>query len=737
MVIPKINSTHGSDTRNIINRAIDLINTQGKSIQDLVAKGQLTPTQYATLIQTVNGLISKGDVSVLDIDKNKGKFDSTYFSSDFLKDLNDGVINATELLPESVTEAELVDKAVTPNKTSFIHVSRNLIDENQSDLNRRVTADGTEADSSNNLSSFIRIDPNTQYSFFGVDSLAYYDASKKFITFSTVYSLDNPVQKMTPFNVYYMKVNYYTQSSGKVIVNKGSTIIPYEKFYRRLVNVDIDGGQALENNSIGGSKLKDDSIGVEKTSFINTSSNLFNPDEQLSGYSILSTGVLQKDSRYDAIFIENVNSGEVYTVQPFDRVVFFREDGSLLSLREQAIKDEGFTFSVPDGTHKIGLHKNRVREEKPQINKGSKLLPYEDFYVSILGQRLNGSENEFPEVNNDDLLNRKVIYPSGNLDGEVILKDDVYLGIYDGIDVATLYQKYETLKSSHSDYFTSKVIGKDTTGEYNIYEYTLKEKEYNGSLHGEGGTGRLINKKPKVIFLANIHGHEQISALAPYYMTKALCEDWSDNPILEYLRHNVEFKFIPILYPNGYDTDMYSNVTGVNLQTNFPYNFTERDQSSSAYGGSEPLTEIETVYAKNFIDQNKDAVLFMDLHSAGYQKDFAETIDSLFYFIIARNDGYNAEMDLITKTAVEKNTRMLKKKYGIETNKFLGWVSMRDGNGTADAYAGSLDIPSMVVELQRQLPGDPNGYTSDGIKSGTEVLINNIAITLNHFKDNQ
>ena len=85
MAIPKINSAHGSDTRNILNRAIDLINVQGKSIQDLVAKGQLTPTQYAELIKYVNALISKGDVTFDDIDINKGKLLPKHLSEEVLE----------------------------------------------------------------------------------------------------------------------------------------------------------------------------------------------------------------------------------------------------------------------------------------------------------------------------------------------------------------------------------------------------------------------------------------------------------------------------------------------------------------------------------------------------------------------------------------------------------------------------------------------------------------------------
>ena len=73
--------------RNALNDLSKSVETQGKSIQDLVAKGQLTPTQYAQLIQTVNGLISKGEITVEDIDKNNFKLDQSFLAESLLEQI--------------------------------------------------------------------------------------------------------------------------------------------------------------------------------------------------------------------------------------------------------------------------------------------------------------------------------------------------------------------------------------------------------------------------------------------------------------------------------------------------------------------------------------------------------------------------------------------------------------------------------------------------------------------------
>src|SRR5699024_3637769 len=125
--IPKINSAHGSETRNIINRAIDLINVQGKSIQDLVAEGQLTSSQYADLIQTVNGLIAKGDVTFDDIDINQGKMLPKHLSEEVLSMITgDAPVNAVPA-DGSITTEKVAKKAIDPVNTNFIKIPNNLI----------------------------------------------------------------------------------------------------------------------------------------------------------------------------------------------------------------------------------------------------------------------------------------------------------------------------------------------------------------------------------------------------------------------------------------------------------------------------------------------------------------------------------------------------------------------------------------------------------------------------------
>ena len=168
MVIPKINSSHGSETRNIINAAIDSINVQGKSIQDLVAEGQLTPEQYEKLIQYVNGLVSKGDISVFDINKELGKFDASYFTHEFLESISNSTINidTTNVLNRSITQEKIKKDAVGDNELAIVETGKNLIDLDATQKGVLINSSGTIGNNANHdVTGYIPVFSGVSYSF--------------------------------------------------------------------------------------------------------------------------------------------------------------------------------------------------------------------------------------------------------------------------------------------------------------------------------------------------------------------------------------------------------------------------------------------------------------------------------------------------------------------------------------------------------------------------------------------
>ena len=205
-----------------------------------------------------------------------------------------------------------------------------------------------------------------------------------------------------------------------------------------------------------------------------------------------------------------------------------------------------------------------------------------------------------------------------------------------------------------------------------------------------------------------------------------MCEDWRSNNAIDYLRHNVEFEFIAIANPLGFVNDTYKNGRDVNIQVNFPVYWMKQEQTSSVYGGEEPLSEPEANYIADMVSNNSDALFFTDVHASS---------GNGFYMIAPSGRGYNQLMEKTLEVSVEKIDRELKKNYpSITTADFLGYYQLRPGNGTIDTYVGDEGTPSSVLELFYSLEGESQ-YSEKSMKAGTELLANYLLSTLKSFKE--
>ena len=604
------------------------------------------------------------------------------------------------------------DNSVTVEKVTFVKTTTNLFNSKTSTKGYYISSVGEMvANSQYDTSDFIDTEPFEWFTSYGLSYAAYYDNEMNFIGRATLVT-DNleGYEFSVPTNSYYMRVMWQKSLGLLPQLNRGTTLLPYEEgFEPTLEGVKVE----LDEETV---------VSLQETvqnNIIGKSSNIYDERTKIVSYAISSqSGELVVNDSYETTPFYTIDPSQKWTSKLFNRVAFYDENKTFISMIN--ILPEKATFTTPINSVYMRLHKRKAEGTDAQLNKGEELLPYEPYYIEVDGYK----------IGKDILPNQKPYYFAPvEIGSNLILSE----GLYTYPTVEQLYENYDTLISNHPDYITKKILGKDTTGNYDIWELHLKPKEYDGTKFMlYGGHDRLMNKRPKITFIAGIHGHEQGGILAAYYMTKALCEEWQTNEALEYLRHNVEFKFIPLVYPHGYVTDLYSNVTGVNLQTNFPYNWYLRDEESNVYGGTEPLSEIETVYCKNLIDENTDSFCFIDVHSFAAPGNVANEI---FYYLISREEFYNEDMEIAIKYAIESISRLLQKNYPVDSDDFLGWIQLRDGRGTADAYAESLGITSFVVEVPMQMPYDAEKFSSDANKVATEVFINSILSVLRRFKE--
>lgn len=147
MKLQRISSLWDRLNRNKINSNWERIETVFKNVDKLVIEGKLTPDEYAEIIASLNGLVksgnvgksdltpefkeeiegfdaqlaqkvTKGNVTVADINKNLGKLDQTYLSDELLQQMAGNTpINAVPA-DGSITTKKLADKSVKREKLS-------------------------------------------------------------------------------------------------------------------------------------------------------------------------------------------------------------------------------------------------------------------------------------------------------------------------------------------------------------------------------------------------------------------------------------------------------------------------------------------------------------------------------------------------------------------------------------------------------------------------------------------
>ncbi|UTH10774.1 hypothetical protein [Macrococcoides canis] len=86
------------------------------SLSDVIIKEQLTPEQFVNLLETMNGLIRKGEVSVSDINTNLGKIGLQHLSDEVIKAIAGTAPVNSVPADGSITTVKVASKAITNTK---------------------------------------------------------------------------------------------------------------------------------------------------------------------------------------------------------------------------------------------------------------------------------------------------------------------------------------------------------------------------------------------------------------------------------------------------------------------------------------------------------------------------------------------------------------------------------------------------------------------------------------------
>lgn len=676
-----------------------LLNQYGLRIQDLVAKGQLTPTQYAQLLKEINGLIVKGEITLNDL------------SPEILEAINNGEGTPFEIL--SIPRNDSVDET----KVSFVETSSNLLDDSKI-LNNHVLRYGNEGvpetNNTHDVIEFIPVQPGeviTISTHNSVQRAVYYSFTKDYVSES--YSEYNVATFTVPTGAYFLSANIQKNFSGQPQINRGSTLAPYEPYKKpKLVGIDVG---ELPSGIIKPRHIGVDSVQIPHLDFIETSTNLLNKHEIIKGYT-LSEGVPVRSSSNG--YIENIGvmpntdytlSGSSTEVEIFHRVAFYDSDGNWTN-DVAGITLDKFTFKTNSDTARISVVLHVSKHDNPQMNLGSELLPYEEYYSFLKGVSVEGNndgktdakskENFIIDTSIEGIFDNDKVYPDYT-NWEQILSHEVYA-------------LFDQLQNEYPNVLSKERLSNDPTG-LEISKYHFKPKRPNVTKK---------SKLPKIYITSGTHGYERGAPLSLYLTMKSILEDWESDVLLEALRFNVEIIFIPITNPYGWNVKQRRNENGVDINRNFPEDWVLGDPNASTYGGTHPLSEIEAQNIKKIFDENDDIDIYYDYHN------FGASAENYFIWWPTAGGEWNEQMG---EALIKKMTRKWKKDFDfIPEDEFIGYTNTMK-MGTIHNYANSIGIGiNGTFETCTRFLWDTDSVKHDAnaVKGSTEALINLLLINL-------
>jgi murein tripeptide amidase MpaA len=203
-----------------------------------------------------------------------------------------------------------------------------------------------------------------------------------------------------------------------------------------------------------------------------------------------------------------------------------------------------------------------------------------------------------------------------------------------GMDDATWYTNYHNYADTKT-YCQNLAAANPGICQYIVLGQSLQGRDMFGlRITGPGSTAN----RPAGLWWGGQHAREWVTEPVTEYSAEKLLTLYATDPHIQYLVNNVEFIFVPIMNPDGYDYTWTSNrlwrknrrantgtgcttTVGVDLNRNWGYEWgiagtaTSGNCGDDTYYGPSPFSEPETQVMRNFIQGNPRLKVTMDWHS--------------------------------------------------------------------------------------------------------------------------
>ncbi|WP_172369561.1 M14 family metallopeptidase [Sporosarcina jiandibaonis] len=666
--------------------------------------------------------MKKGEVTVSDINKNKGKFDQTYMTDEFLQQMAGNTpINAVPA-DNSLTTKKYADKSVTLDKLSFTKKSKNLFNgyingmvvvETSLDLNTMYTRSSYSI--YDGRTAVIPIKPNTNYTF-KIHETDVIKSNILRVGFSRTY----PTFESDPGAGSRNYIAGAINNTGGTI--KEQTIKSKEDSNYLIIYVSNDGQEPLMQVEEGTtvSKLYEahSLIPAEMVGERVYPKDYFKYDvrTKLGNAAFLTSmnGTIDYDLNGKRIFfpagsaifsgrkwirITSTSSGGIYynfpvTVGSAPVYMFANIDSDNDALDFRFVVYTNLTAGVPENYVLVAvLSQSNVYANGQYTVNGRAPLPGKSITENMLDDALrgklggaSGSTNKY--LYYDELRGKYQTAPYVE-NNTVDVRD---------FTVESFYQLYDDLMAANPEYISKKIIGYSGTAERTddtslpIYEYSFSPRRADIDID---------DPAPIMLVQSAIHGNERIGAYATYLFFKDICENHITNEQLEFLRYNIDFKVLPIAGPYSFEHNQRKTAAGVDPNRNFDTDwfFVEDDGNPTGlFAGDAPMTEVETRYIDQWLASYKGkAFALIDMHNVSGSKVISQGQVSMCWLISG-----DEQVKKMARNVMTANSRKWYKEVsGLEvlpSDTLFGYVNSAPAGTTRNQAFKKYGIKSITVD---------------------------------------
>lgn len=342
------------------------------------------------------------DISVAQINKNKGKFDQTYLTDELLQQMTGGApVNATP--PNGgVTTPKIARKAVEVSQTTFLEYGKNIYNHDARTVGYSLDNFGAPiVNADYDVTDFIPVTAGLTYTLNNPRVVFFYDADKNLIGTKVDNSTHLALTVTPPEGASYLRASIYKSNSPTFQVERGETVTAFEPFKLRVDKIEVR-KENLGFKAVANQHLEDDSITAEKISIVSLGKNLFNIKEAIDGFYLQETsGNLIANASFVTSGFISVKAGTTYTISSSRKFVRYDMNKVYVSGINQT--QAAYTFTAQsDGYIRFSYSKDLASDVQMEV--GSSVTTFEPY-----GFRM-------PDlvVDENDVLNGKSLYSFGD-----------------------------------------------------------------------------------------------------------------------------------------------------------------------------------------------------------------------------------------------------------------------------------------------------------------------------------